>query len=183
MGSSQRGPSRVPHWKPWTMESFTVLSRLLLTSDGSVSSTRMLGPVESGPKAQMDRAASKSQSYLLWKNSLNFFLHQTSKGHGRLVFPNLRPIHLELQQRIFLLVPADLNDAVLNVFGQAFLQRLGDHRDFVLFVGRFGETFQRRRFDDRFAKRHDRIGNCDVNDYQIVTKSVRNKRPKTTSHL
>ena len=35
------------------------------TSDGRVSSTRMLGPVLSGPKAQMDRAASKSQSYLL----------------------------------------------------------------------------------------------------------------------
>lgn len=74
MGSSHNGPSRVPHWNPWTMESLTVLSKLLLTSDGSVSSTRMLGPVESGPNAQMDLAANKSQSYLLWKNSLNFFL-------------------------------------------------------------------------------------------------------------
>lgn len=45
-----------------------------LTSDGSVSSTRMFGPVVSGPKAQMDLAASRSQSYLVWKNSPSFFL-------------------------------------------------------------------------------------------------------------
>ena len=45
-----------------------------LTSEGRVSSTRMLGPVLSGPKAQMDRAASKSQSYLVWKNSPIRFL-------------------------------------------------------------------------------------------------------------
>ena len=74
MGSSHKGPSLVPHWKPWTMESFTVLSSTLLTSDGKVSSTRMLGPVEFGPKAQMDRAASKSQSYFVWKNSLSLRL-------------------------------------------------------------------------------------------------------------
>ena len=34
----------------------------------------MLGPVASGPNAQMDRAASKSQSYLVWKNSPSRFL-------------------------------------------------------------------------------------------------------------
>lgn len=45
-----------------------------LTSDGSVSSTRMFGPVVSGPKAQMDLAASRSQSYFVWKNSPSFFL-------------------------------------------------------------------------------------------------------------
>lgn len=44
------------------------------TSEGSVSSTRMFGPVVSGPKAQMDLAASRSQSYLVWKNSPSFFL-------------------------------------------------------------------------------------------------------------
>lgn len=44
------------------------------TSEGRVSSTRMLGPVASGPKAQMERAASRSQSYLVWKNSPSFFL-------------------------------------------------------------------------------------------------------------
>lgn len=46
------------------------------TSEGSVSSTRMFGPVVSGPKAQMDLAASKSQSYLVWKNSPSFFLQR-----------------------------------------------------------------------------------------------------------
>lgn len=56
------------------IESFTVPNNDLLTSDGSVSSTRILGPVESGPNAQIERAASRSQSYLDWKNSPNFFL-------------------------------------------------------------------------------------------------------------
>lgn len=45
-----------------------------LTSEGSVSSTRMFGPVVSGPNAQIDRAASRSQSYFVWKNSPSFFL-------------------------------------------------------------------------------------------------------------
>ena len=44
------------------------------TSDGRVSSTRMLGPEESGPNAQIDRAARRSQSYFVWKNSPIFFL-------------------------------------------------------------------------------------------------------------
>lgn len=40
------------------------LRTFLSTSDGNVSSTRILGPVVSGPNAQIERAASKSQSYL-----------------------------------------------------------------------------------------------------------------------
>jgi len=46
------------------MESLIDLRIFLSTSDGKVSSTRILGPVVSGPKAHMERAASKSQSYL-----------------------------------------------------------------------------------------------------------------------
>ena len=95
IGSSHRGPSRLPHWKPcssqdfavspymyqtgpatskcyditWTTDSRIALSRDLSTSDGSVSSNRIFGPCVSGPNAQMDRAASTSQSYLLWKKS------------------------------------------------------------------------------------------------------------------
>ena len=72
--SSHSGPSLVAHWKPWMMESLTVLRRLLSTSDGSVSSTRMFGPELSGPNAHIERAASKSQSYFVWKNSPSFFL-------------------------------------------------------------------------------------------------------------
>ncbi len=49
-----------------------------LTSEGKVSSTRMLGPVASGiasgPNAQMEWAANRSQSYLLWKKSPIVFL-------------------------------------------------------------------------------------------------------------
>jgi hypothetical protein len=40
----------------------------------------MFGPVFSGPKAQIDRAASKSQSYLVWKNSPSFFLENNLKN-------------------------------------------------------------------------------------------------------
>lgn len=72
--SSHNGPSLVAHWKPWMMESFTVFNKLLSTSEGRVSSTRILGPELSGPNAQIERAASKSQSYLVWKNSPSFFL-------------------------------------------------------------------------------------------------------------
>lgn len=50
------------------------LKTFLSTSDGSVSSTKILGPVVSGPKAQMERAANKSQSYFDWKNSPIRFL-------------------------------------------------------------------------------------------------------------
>jgi hypothetical protein len=37
----------------------------------------MFGPVESGPNAQIERAASKSQSYFVWKNSPKRFLEQS----------------------------------------------------------------------------------------------------------
>lgn len=47
-----------------------------------MSSTRMLGPVVSGPKAQMDLAASRSQSYLVWKNSPSFFLSRAERRRG-----------------------------------------------------------------------------------------------------
>lgn len=61
--SSQMGPSRVPHWKPCLMCSLTVASSFLSTSPGNVSSTKMFGPLSSGPKAQMDLAARRSQPY------------------------------------------------------------------------------------------------------------------------
>mmetsp|Transcript_20010 Transcript_20010/g.60456 ORF Transcript_20010/g.60456 Transcript_20010/m.60456 type:complete len:208 (-) Transcript_20010:2063-2686(-) len=77
IGSSHSGPSRVPHWKPWTMESFTAFSRLLSTSDDSVSSTRMFAPWRSGPKAQMERAARRSHSYFSWKKAPTFLRGQS----------------------------------------------------------------------------------------------------------
>mmetsp|Transcript_40337 Transcript_40337/g.95845 ORF Transcript_40337/g.95845 Transcript_40337/m.95845 type:complete len:243 (+) Transcript_40337:982-1710(+) len=67
IGSSHNGPSRVPHWKPWTTLSLIVASSCLSTSEGSVSSTSTFGPLASGPKAHTERAASTSQSYLLWR--------------------------------------------------------------------------------------------------------------------
>lgn len=53
-----------------------------LASLGRVSSTRMLGPSISGPNAQIDRAARRSQSYLAWKNSPKVFL-----SHSMLTCP------------------------------------------------------------------------------------------------
>ena len=51
------------HLIPWTTESRTEESRALSTSEGRVSSRRMLGPFWEGPKAQIERAANRSQSY------------------------------------------------------------------------------------------------------------------------
>ena len=64
-----------PTWLKFSQGDVKQLDRNL-TSDGSVSSTKMLGPVASGPKAQIDRAAKRSQSYLVWKNSPSLFLGQ-----------------------------------------------------------------------------------------------------------
>lgn len=78
----------------------------------------MFGPVVSGPNAQMLRAASKSQSYLLWKNSLSCFLKAdgcSSFGFWQALVP----------------VPADLDDLVLDVLSQSFLKRLRNHRQLV----------------------------------------------------
>merc|ERR1711957_420199 len=54
-----------------------VLRRDLSTSPGRVSSSRMLVPwVGESPKAQTDRAESRSQSYLDWKYRPTFLLSQ-----------------------------------------------------------------------------------------------------------
>ena len=47
------------------MESLTACTRDLSTSAGSVSSRNTFGPFAVGPKAQMDRAASLTQSYFM----------------------------------------------------------------------------------------------------------------------
>lgn len=55
-----------------------------------MSSTRILGPVVSGPKAQMERAAKRSQSYFVWKNSPSRFL-QKGKSHTLLQWKTKTP--------------------------------------------------------------------------------------------
>ena len=49
---------------PHTCARITCPMSFLSTSEGKVSSTSTLGPLLSGPNAQMLRAVSKSQSYL-----------------------------------------------------------------------------------------------------------------------
>lgn len=147
---------------------------LCRTSEGRVSSTRMLGPVASGPKAQMERAASRSQSYLVWKNSPSFFLGEGgdngrsassvtagSRGQGSCLAGGQSPQPIYTVPRItakretksvprmcgvggragkrrrlssFSLsspVPRDLHHLVLDVLGEALLQRLSNHGDLV----------------------------------------------------
>lgn len=70
-----------------------------LTSEGRVSSTRMFGPVVSGPKAQMDRAASRSQSYFVWKNSPSFFLPR-GKEHSERLRRGLRALSTGTLRRL-----------------------------------------------------------------------------------
>jgi hypothetical protein len=41
---------------------------------------------------------------------------------------------------VALLVPRNLHNFILNVFGEAFFQGLGDHCDFVFLVGRLGKA-------------------------------------------
>lgn len=50
------------------MCSFTVPSSFLSTCEGSVSSSKMFGPLSSGPKAHIDRDASRSHWYFSSKN-------------------------------------------------------------------------------------------------------------------
>ena len=117
------------------------------TSDGNVSSTKMLGPELSGPNAQIERAASKSQSYLVWKNSPSFFLSSNGKeidenenGPGfhfgkrdsakvfkAIVLNDFAifkdewcfrcSIHSMTSIQLYSLVPSNQNFLILNVFG------------------------------------------------------------------
>mmetsp|Transcript_622 Transcript_622/g.2016 ORF Transcript_622/g.2016 Transcript_622/m.2016 type:complete len:398 (-) Transcript_622:1579-2772(-) len=73
IGSSQSGPSRVPHWNPCTTLSLTAFNKSLSTSDGRVSFRSAFAPWSSGPNAHTLRAARTSQSYLFWKKSPSFF--------------------------------------------------------------------------------------------------------------
>ena len=51
-----------------------------------MSSTRMFGPLSSGPNAQIDRAARRSQSYFDWKNSPSLLRsHSELTYFGRLL--------------------------------------------------------------------------------------------------
>ena len=68
IGSSHSGPSRVPQLKPCLILSCTLRRSFLSVVDGRVSSTKMLGPISSGPNAQILRADNLSQSYFSSKN-------------------------------------------------------------------------------------------------------------------
>ena len=65
IGSSHSGPSREAQPKPCRMYSRIEPSSFLSTSEGSVSSTSTLGPRASGAKPHTERAASRSQLYLV----------------------------------------------------------------------------------------------------------------------
>eukprot|EP00955_Chlamydomonas_euryale_P066225 359485-Chlamydomonas_euryale.AAC.4 len=56
----------------------------------------------------------------------------------------------------FLARPLDRHSASFNVLRQALVQRLSDHRDLVLLVGRLRKALEARRLDDRLRKTHHR---------------------------
>jgi len=63
LASRARAAAQQARARAWTTDSRTASSSDLSTSDGSVSSSSTLGPWRSGPNAQIERAASRSQSY------------------------------------------------------------------------------------------------------------------------
>lgn len=65
-------------------------------------------------------------------------------------------------EHVDLLAHANVDDAMLDVVGETFLERLCDHRDLVLGVGGLRKALERRRLDHRFAEAYDWIGNFDV---------------------
>ena len=66
-----------------TTDSRTASSSDLSTSDGSVSSSSTLGPWRSGPNAQIERAASRSQSYFCCAPEANNFREQQRQAACR----------------------------------------------------------------------------------------------------
>lgn len=160
MGSSHRGPSRVPHWKPCFTLSLTLDKSLLSTYCPSVSdiynckkrSTRLGGqgvinqrvrPIFVRPKGPDVPGSQQIPLVIALKELPSFFI-----GH----------LHAD--------------SASLNVGGNPGLERFGDHGQFIpvihqltiqgcssnsLLVGRFGVAFQSRSFHYCFTELGDRI--------------------------
>merc|ERR1719191_600606 len=86
MFSSQSTPSLLAHWKPATTESLISLRYWTPL----VQSTRMLGPLVSGPKHQIFLASVTSYSYLSAKN-LPLVLKSSLGPHSPLSMSSARP--------------------------------------------------------------------------------------------
>lgn len=57
----------------------------------------MFGPVESGPNAHILRAANKSQSYFVWKNSPSLFLKKNNEieiNHDKIVISVFNVVYI-----------------------------------------------------------------------------------------
>lgn len=160
IGSSHRGPSRVPHWKPCFTLSLTLDKSLLSTYCCSVSdiynckgkSTRLGGqgvinqrirPIVVRPKGPDIPGSQQIPLVIILKELPSFFI-----GH----------LHA--------------NSASLNIGGNSGLERFGDHGQFVpvihqlttqansdnsLFVGCLGVAFQSRSFHHCLTELGNRI--------------------------
>ena len=172
---------------------------VLSTSKSSVSSIRIFGPFDSGPNAQMLRAASRSQSYLVWKNSPRRFLEEKqncisqvgcNKKYGEYVsnknfflvcqkfkhlFFNTAPKPSGKCIKYSSRFPVDRNYSGLDIFRQAFLQGLSNHCQFILLIRRLGEALQRGRLHHRLAEGDDRVGHFDI--YTHTSKTFQAKHP------
>lgn len=159
-------------------DSFTVPNNVLSTSVGSVSSTRMFGPERSGPNAQMLRAANKSHSYLVWKNSLNCFLNICVDTKSNLISkyyyllqPMLTTSFSMSSARPFssgsaIIVSLFLNNRLYSVDITTIWKKNS------LLIWRLSKTFQGRCLNNSLAKTNNWIRNFDVNLTEHFTHVV-----------
>lgn len=124
------------------------------TSDGSVSSMRMLGPFSSGPKAQMEREASRSHWYLLSK------CFPRSLGVIRIV---TRPDSMSSE------IPGSSGSAIIVSLFLECAARRSVFCDVVnairvdrLLVRRFSVDLESTRLNHRLTELDDRVRNLDL---------------------
>mmetsp|Transcript_43460 Transcript_43460/g.95114 ORF Transcript_43460/g.95114 Transcript_43460/m.95114 type:complete len:659 (+) Transcript_43460:316-2292(+) len=86
-----------------------------------------------------------------------------------------------------LTIPVDGDGALLDVLSQALLERLGDHRQLRLAVGRLGEALERRRLNHRLAKSNHGVGylhlHLGVDVAQIVHHAVEIQLASAHDHV
>ena len=139
--SSQSGPSRVPHWNPCTMLSFTELSKPLSTWDEEKNNTPcyVSSPINqsSGPLYKLPFKLcfhTHTHTHLRRQRVVHEDVGSRRVGAERPDGPGGQqiPVVLVLKELSEALArPRDLHNLVLDVLRQTLLERLRDHRDFV----------------------------------------------------
>jgi len=88
-----------------------------------------------------------------------------------------------------LAVPAHRDEAVLDVLGEALLERLGDHGQLRAAVGCLGKALERARLYDGLTEGDDRVGYLDlhaaarVDVSQVVHHAVDEELARAHDHM